>query len=369
MSLESLRTPAALLDLNRLERNCARMRDRAASLGVTLRPHVKTHKCVEIARIQSGGQSAALTVSTLAEARAMAAGGFEELLLAVPLDPARFPEILEMPARISVLIDQLPALRALEAACAHVKRSQGVWLELDCGLGRSGADPNAPETLSLAMALDRSPWIRFEGLLTHAGHSYGVPPEGVPAIASEEREVVLRCARAIEACGVAVPGRSVGSTPTVTRVDHLGGITEIRPGNYVFFDATQIALGSCALQEIAFTVLSTVIGLYPQRGALVLDVGAIALSKDPGPRHANPGYGILLDLQGRPIGGLQLDALTQEHGVVHLREGTSWPAGLKLGDRMRIVPNHSCLAAAAFDRYHLLRDDTLAGTWSTVRGW
>jgi D-serine deaminase-like pyridoxal phosphate-dependent protein len=182
---------------------------------------------------------------------------------------------------------------------------------------------------------------------------------------------VVRLAGRLEREGLRVPEVSVGSTPTMAAADDLSGVTEIRPGNYVFFDAFQVAVGSATLADVAFTVAASVIGLHPERGAVVLDAGALALSKDAGPVHVDPGCGfwIVLDPEtDAPLEAARLVMLSQEHGVVRVPSGFDWRR-LHLGAVVRVVPNHSCLAAALFDHYHLVRGGEVIGTWRPTRGW
>jgi D-serine deaminase-like pyridoxal phosphate-dependent protein len=193
----------------------------------------------------------------------------------------------------------------------------------------------------------------------------------VAAVAVEERRLMLRCAARLESAGVAPPELSVGSTPTVLAATDLGGMSEVRPGNYAFFDAFQVAIGSCRLSEVAFSVLVTVIGHFPDRGELVIDGGALALSKDPGPVQVDPacGYGVILEPSGRRrLAGLKVVSLSQEHGVVRA-ERRSDLERVALGETLRIVPNHSCLSAALFDRYHVLSDGEVVDEWRPLRGW
>jgi len=368
-------TPCALVDLDRLERNAVDMAARCARLGVRLRPHVKTHKCVEAARVQLGGRPGGLTVSTLAEARALAAAGFDDLTWAVPVAPARLPECLHLArrgVRLGVLVDHPVTAAAVEAAAAAASFRLRVWLKVDCGGGRAGVDPGRDGALGLARTLAGSPHLELAGILTHAGHAYRCRDRaGAAAVAAEERDVMVAFAGRLRAAGVPVAEVSVGSTPTVTAAEDLAGVTEVRPGNYAFFDAFQVAVGSCRLDDVAFTVLVTVIGHYPDRGELVVDGGTLALSRDPGPVHVDPGcgFGVVLTADGcRRLPGLRVVSLSQEHGLVRAEH----PADLEacpIGTVLRVVPNHSCLAAALFDRYHVLRGAEVVDEWRPARGW
>lgn len=371
----SLPTPCALVDLDRLERNAAEMAARCARLGVRLRPHVKTHKCVEAARVQLQGGPGGLTVSTLAEARALAAAGFDDLTWAVPVAPARLPEVLDLVSRgvrLGVLVDHPAAAAAVDAAAAAAGVRLRVWLKVDCGGGRAGVDPDREDALNLARTLAGSRHLELAGILTHAGHAYRCRDRaGAAAVAVEERDVMAAFADRLRAAGVPVAEVSVGSTPTVTAAGDLAGVTEVRPGNYAFFDAFQVAVGSCRLDDVAFSVLVTVIGHYPGRGEMVVDGGALALSRDPGPVHVDPacGFGMVTTADGRrPLPGLKLVSLSQEHGLVRA-EAPADLEGCPFGTTLRVVPNHSCLSAALFDRYHVLRGTEVVDEWRPARGW
>lgn len=365
MRLADLRTPCAVVDLDVVERNTARMSARIRALGADLRAHVKTHKTVEAARLQVRGHSGAITVSTLAEARFFAAAGFRDITWAFPLPIDRIPEVAELSRevdRLNVLVDHAATVDALEA---HGGRFHAL-LEFDCGDGRSGVDPAGDEALRLATRLAGSRSIAFEGILTHAGQSYACrSAEEIRRIARAEVASARGFAARLRETGLEVRTVSIGSTPTMNHVDDLAGITEVRPGNYVFHDAFQAAIGSCRREDCAFSVLATVAGAYPSRGELIVNAGALALSKDGGPVHVDPacGYGFVA---GRP--GLRMFTLSQEHGQIRASR-PSEVEGLGPGSRLRIVPNHSCLSAACFDRYAVVRGDEVVGEWIPTKGW
>ena len=372
--IEELPTPCAVVDIDRLERNCSRMAERMAALGVRLRPHVKTHKCFEAARLQVAGHFGGITVSTLAEARAFAAAGFADITYAVPIAPARITEAAELThrlERLSLIVDHEAVVGELEACAAAQGVRLGVLLKVDCGNHRAGVDPAADASVALAARLSHSPYLDFSGVLTHAGHAYRCGDAGEAAkVAAQERDVTVAFAERLRAAGIAVVEVSVGSTPTMCAAGDLTGVTEARPGNYAFFDAFQAAIGSCTLDAAAFFVLATVIGTYPARGELLLDAGALALSKDEGPRHVDPecGYGVLVHpLSRRPRRGVRLVALTQEHGQV--RGSPESVAAQPIGTKVMVVPNHSCLAAALHERFAVVRGDAVVDEWRPVRGW
>jgi D-serine deaminase-like pyridoxal phosphate-dependent protein len=373
--LADLNTPCALVDLDVLERNCSRMSARAERLRVKLRPHVKTHKCVDIARIQTRGQSGAITVSTLAEARAFADAGFLDITYAVPVPFPAIPEasaLVRQGVHLKLLLDHEATLQELEAFGSAQGVSFPVFLKVDCGYHRAGVDPTREESAAFASRVARSPHLRLEGLLTHAGHAYrSRSPHEVRQVAEQERAVVAGFAAKLRLAGVPVPEVSAGSTPTCCMAEDWTGVTEIRPGNYAFFDAFQVAMGSCSLADaVAFTVLATVIGHYPERGTLLLNAGALALSKDPGPVHMDPdcGFGIPCDAQGQPICGMRLTSPSQEHSEVEVTDPGLF-ARFPVGSLLRIIPNHSCLAAGCFERYVVLRSGEVVDEWRAERGW
>ena len=360
----SFSTPAFLVDRAIVERNCRRMREKALASGVTFRPHAKTHKTVEIARMQHGGGFGPITVSTMAEAEFFADAGFRDITYAVPIAPQKLSQVALLARRIerlNILIDSFDTLQAVEQANAVFD----AFLKVDCGYHRAGVDPNDPESVRLAATMARSPAVHFQGLLTHAGHSYHARDvDEIRRVAAEETSALTRFRALLAPEGLGEVTRSIGSTPTASVVDRFTDCDEVRPGNYVFFDAAQATMGSCRLEDIAVSVLATVIGWYPDRQEAIVDAGALALSKDIGPDHIDPGfgYGIVCDLALRPLAA-RLVTLSQEHGKVATSER------LPVGTRVRIIPNHSCLTAAMYERYQIIDGSEVVAEWRPVRGW
>lgn len=368
-----LPTPALLLDEPRLTRNIARIGDRVKSLGARLRPHIKTHKCVEVGRRQIAGQFGGITVSTLAEASVFAAAGFDDITYAVPIEPGKFAAVVALAAsgvRMAVITDDagIPAPLAAAAARAHV--TLDVYVKVDCGYHRCGVDPDGPTLLEIVQRIGERSALRFAGLLTHAGHSYHVRgAEALRAVAVQEREVIRAAAARLAALGITVPIVSVGSTPSMSHVDHLDGVHEVRVGNYAFFDATQATLGSCTFDDCVLTVLASVVHRDHARGRVVLDAGAIALSKDRGAVDMDPtaGYGRVLDIEGRDL-GLRVSSVSQEHGVVPVADATQLDH-LPVGARVRVLVNHSCLTAAQFEAFLVHHGTEVVDRWAIHRGW
>lgn len=368
----NLTTPAFLVDRAIVQQNCDAMREKARRSGVLFRPHAKTHKTLEIARMQHGGATGPITVSTLAEAKFFADGGFDDITYAVPVGPGKLQRAAALARRIktlNLLIDSFEALQALESSYAQHQTRCNVFLKVDCGYHRAGVDPSSPEAVRLAAAMANSPAVKFQGLLTHAGHSYDSHnPDEISKVAAEETSTLTRFRNQIRGNGSSALVRSIGSTPTASVVECFTDTDEVRPGNYVFYDAFQAAIGSCTLAQCSISVLATVIGNYPQHRHLLVDAGALALSKDPGPVHINPecGFGVVCDLNLQPL-PLKMAVLSQEHGRI---EGE--PEVIKrypVGTRLRIVPNHSCLTAAMYDVYHVLENNSIVAEWKPIRGW
>ncbi|HEX8719691.1 MAG TPA: alanine racemase [Pyrinomonadaceae bacterium] len=373
MNLHTIKTPSLVLDVGRVRANAEAMSARVRRLGASLRPHVKTHKCVEVARIQTEGWPRRVTVSTLAEARAFAAEGFADITYAVPVEAGKFSEAIELSKRcerLALITDDAGVPRALDEAARRAGVTLDLFLKVDCGYHRCGVEPRSPEALEIPRLIARARNLRFAGILTHAGHSYHArSAEELLRIAREERDVMTEFAARLRADGVEVPAVSVGSTPTVTHVDHLDGVDEARPGNYIFFDAFQATLGSCAFSDCALTVLAAVVHRDRGRRKVVLDAGAVALSKDRGPAELDPscGYGRVLDLEGGET-GLRVSSLSQEHGAVEVEDERLLDS-LRVGARVRVLANHSCLAAAQHAHYHVLEGGSVVDRWEIRQGW
>lgn len=373
MNLSLLPTPAFVVDRDVVEGNTRRMLERAARSGCTFRPHVKTHKTVEIAKMQHGGGVGPITVSTLAEAEFFAEAGFHDITYAVPVAPDKLQRAAKIAAeidRLNILVDHHRAVDAIEGFGRNENFVFDVFLKVDCGYHRAGVDPSASESVELAKRMAASPAIRFRGLLTHAGHSYhACSKDEIAAVAAIESEAVTKFRTVLEVEGIRRLIRSTGSTPTMSVVERFADTDEARPGNYVFYDAFQAAVGSCRLEDCACTVLTTVIGNYPEQKKILVDAGALALSKDRGAEHLDPHlrYGAVCDVEMRPQ-PLDFTSMSQEHGQIFLREGAdpeTWPVGSKL----RIIPNHSCLTSALFDRYTVIEKGRVSDEWRPARGW
>lgn len=374
MDLHEITTPAAVVDAARLTANCDRMLQRTNRLEVDLRPHVKTHKCVEAARLQLGGTTGPITVSTVAEAEGFAAAGFLDLTYAVPAGPGKLARLARLATgveRLRLVVDHPAAVDAVEASARDHGLELEVMLEIDCGDHRAGINPASEAAVAFARRIVDSPHLRLAGLLTHAGQSYRSRDRASAGRTAEvERSVTVALADRLRETGLDPGTLSVGSTPTVLAAEHLEGINEVRPGNYAFFDVFQATIGSCGVDDISLSVVTEVISVDVARGQVIVDAGALALSVDPGARHVDPdcGFGIPCDLELRPIDGLRVIKLSQEHGVLR-SDGRFDVATLRPGSRLRILPNHSCLTAACHDRLLVADGLSVVDRWNPLRGW
>lgn len=371
--LNNLKTPCLVLDVERVRRNAERISQIVLRNGVRLRPHIKTHKCVEVARIATAGHSGAVTTSTLAEVHAFAKQGFDDFTYAVPIEPGKFAEAIDVErsgAKLNLITDDAETLRLLDRAAGQAGVKMSLFLKVDCGYHRCGVEPESEEALEIPRAISNAENLHFAGILTHAGHSYHArSKDEIAMIARQERDVMVELAGKLRADGIEVPTVSIGSTPTINSIDHLDGIDEVRPGNYIFFDAFQATLGSCGFEDCALTVLAAVTHRSREHQKVIVDAGAIALSKDRGPVEFDKdcGYGRVLDVDGKEL-NLRIDSLSQEHGVMHAEDSVAFER-LKVGTRVRILANHSCLAAAQHRYFNVLEQGSIVDKWEIHRGW
>jgi D-serine deaminase-like pyridoxal phosphate-dependent protein len=375
-TIDDLPTPALILDRAILSRNLKRMSDRLRNAGVMLRPHLKTAKSIEIGRKAVEGHDGRITVSTLAEARYFADGGFTDIFYAVGVVPSKLPAVSELRRRgvnLRVVIDNLAVAQAI-AAAAKDGDTFSVFIEIDSGGGRAGLpSPALPGLLDIARVLHNAPGVELAGVMTHAGHSYHESTsDGIAAVAEQERQAIVGAAEKLSATGIPCPIVSAGSTPTAMHSRDFTGITEMRPGVYVFNDLDQEFIGSCGAGDLALSVLASVIGHYPHRNQVLVDAGALALSKDISAQEFKPqvGYGTIVDA---PAQDMAVIACSQEHGFVGA-EGRIPFGNLPIGSRVRILPNHACITAAAYDRYYVVDSELDGGksvvdVYDRINGW
>jgi len=381
MKLTELDTPALILDRRRLEANIARIGERARELGVDLRPHMKTAKCVEVARLATRGQSGGITVSTLKEAEYFADAGFTDITYAVGIASAKLARVAALQARgarVAVVTDNLEVAQEIGRRAKDLDAEFAVLIEVDTGDGRAGIAVESDDLIAIGQALNTAPGVALRGVLTHAGQSYDCrDPEGAAAVAETERAGAVRAAERLRAAGLPCPVVSVGSTPTATHARNLDGVTEMRPGVFVFQDVFQAEIGSCTMSDIAVSVLTAVTGQHPERGEIVIDAGGLALSKDRSTAEAprDIGYGLVVDAGcGAGLPEMHVARVSQEHGIVTAAGGALPFERLRPGTLLRVLPNHACFTAAAYEGYHVIdgggeAPDEIIATWPRVNGW
>jgi len=350
--IDDLQTPSVVVDLDVLEANVKSMQSDANRAGVKLRPHAKTHKSPEVGRLQIGAGAAGLTLAKTSEAEVFASLGFGDIFLGYPIygaDKAR--RLLDLSDRLALTVgaDSEEGARSLGAVFHAAGRKLSVRLKVDCGYGRVGVPPE--RAVETAMRIAALPGIEFRGLFPHGGQGYAAgSPEEVTAAARDEGRAVTEAAQAVRAAGLPVGDVSLGSTPTARQAITARGVTECRPGTYVYNDFSQVCLGVARLEDCAMTILATVVSV-PEPGRAVVDAGSKTLSSDP-LRPRSVGHGLVLGRSSR------IARLSEEHGVIRVEEGESF----RVGERVRILPNHACIVSNLHDRLVAVRKGRVEGT-------
>jgi D-serine deaminase-like pyridoxal phosphate-dependent protein len=376
-TLGSLDTPCLILDAERMRRNIARMKNHLAPLGVTLRPHLKTAKAIEPAREMMASPEGPATVSTLAEASQFAAAGVRNIIYAVGITPAKLDRVIALRADgvdLAIILDTIEQAEAVVQASRASGMRIPALIEIDSDDHRGGAKPHETDRI-VAIGTILAEGAELRGVLTHAGASYGArTPQQLREWAQTERRAILQAADALKAAGLPCPVVSVGSTPTAFGATDLTGVTEVRAGVFVFFDMVMAGIGLCALEDIAISVLATVVGHQRDKGWILVDAGWMAMSQDRGTSRQpiDQGYGVVCDLAGHPYPDLIVSAANQEHGTITVRPGSGGRLpDLKVGDRVRILPNHACSTGAQHSRYHVVEggSDVVQAEWPRFGGW
>ena len=350
-TLEDLPTPAVLIDLDILACNIANMQEQARAAGVKLRPHAKTHKSPEVGRMQIAAGASGLTLAKTSEAEVFAAHGFDDIFLGYPIfgaDKARRLLALADRVRLAVGVDSVEGARSLGDVFHAAGRRLDVRLKIDSGFRRVGVRPE--DAVAMALRIAELPGIRLAGIFTHAGHGYGGPtPADVARTGGEEGRIVVEAAEAVRAAGLPVEDVSLGSTPTARAGMVVPGVTECRPGSYVYNDRSQVALGSAAPEDCAMTILATVVSV-PAPDRAVVDAGSKTLSTDP-MRPSVDGNGLVVGTASR------VARASEEHGVIVVAAGDAF----RVGQRVRILPNHTCAVSNLHDRLVAVRGGVVEG--------
>jgi len=382
MTLDLLDTPAAVIDIPRMQKNIVSMQQHMHSLGVNFRPHVKTTKCVEVVRAQIAAGAKGITVSTLKEAEVFFAAGIVDILYAVGIDPSKLARAMALKKKgcdLKLVVDN----PAAAVAVGEFVRKHGipfeVWIEVDTDGHRSGITPDEDTLLEVGKILCDAN-VTVGGVMTHAGSSYELDTQqALQALAEQERAGCLQAAQRLRDIGVACEGVSVGSTPTAITARNLDGVTEVRAGVYVMFDLVMRNVGVCTFDDIALSVLTTVIGHQPEKGWAILDAGWMAMSRDRGTSKQSHdfGYGQPCTLDGSPISDYVLSGANQEHGILSLaasQASSHLPLQdvrerFPIGTKLRILPNHACATGAQFPEYQAIDASGKVTAWGRFHGW
>lgn len=378
LALDALPTPCLLLDQARVRTNVNRMREHLARLGVAFRPHLKTAKSLDVARIAMTTPKGPAMVSTLREAEYFAEGGVQDMIYGVGIAPTKLARVTAIRARGVDLAIILDSLEQADAVAAHAHSSGDalpVLIEVDADGHRSGVAPGDTATLVAIGQRLIAGGALLRGVLLHAGDSYAIQhdPAALAVAAEAERLAAVTAADTLRAAGLPCPVVSVGSTPTARYAQSMTGVTEVRAGVFVFGDLFQAGVGAVGMEDIALSVLATVIGHQRAKGWIIIDAGWMAMSRDRGTakQAVDQGFGIVCDPTGRPYLDLIVADANQEHGIVAVRKGsTGTLPDLPVGARVRILPNHACATGAQHGSYHVLgAAGGVSAVWPRIRGW
>jgi D-serine deaminase-like pyridoxal phosphate-dependent protein len=363
-SLSSLPTPFVVIDRARLDRNIGGMQARARAAGVRLRPHAKTHKSPAIAMRQIQAGAVGICCAKLGEAEVFAAAGIGDIRLPYPIHPSNAARVLALmdQVTISIIVDDLEVAREWSRAMTDAGRRLRILVKVDVGFHRCGVDPSRPEVVDTLRRIAELGGLEFLGLLSHAGHSYLAKSHAeIERIASHEADVLARLASALRDRGTPVAEISVGSTPTARFIERQPGVTEMRPGNYVFVDRTQVGLGAARADDCAQSIVSTVVS-RPAADRAIFDAGTKTLTSD-GLRGFGDesGFGLVLPSleASQPDLTVQIERLSEEHATA--RVPPTCP--LRVGDRVRIIPNHACVVTNLADELWVVDGGTIVDRW------
>lgn len=350
LDLASIPTPRGVVDRARVKANIAAMQARASAAGVRLRPHAKTHKSPVIAKWQIDAGAVGITCAKVGEAEVFADAGIADIRLAYPVQPSNAARLLALMARvrISIIVDDLEVAHAWSAAMLAARKKLDVLVKVDVGFHRCGIDPESAHAAAMVRAVSELGGLNFLGLLAHAGHAYtSKSDEEIEAIAEAECGTLRTLAGQLRDSGVEVREISVGSTPTARFIDRQEGVTEMRPGNYVFFDRTQVGLGAATPETCALTVIATVVS-RPVPARVNLDAGSKTLTNDTARGFgSSAGYGLVYPAvdSTHPDPSIVIERLSEEHATTRVPPSCA----LRPGDRVRILPNHACVVTNLMD--------------------
>lgn len=368
-----LETPYLLLDVEKLDANITRMRTQMQILGVSLRPHVKTNKSLQVSERFFNGCKGPITVSTLHEADYFFRAGYSDILYGVAIAPNKFhhaAQLIRAGAQLKLILDNAQTAGELANFAQEENLPVDILLEIDCDGHRSGLQPCSGQLIEIANQL-KNGHVNIRGVMTHAGDSYNAQStEEIARCSKNEHDAVVCSAHMLKEAGFAVDIISAGSTPTALFAKSNSGLTEVRAGVFAFFDLVMAGLGVCRVDEIALSVVTTVIGHQATKGWTITDAGWMALSRDRGTaaQSVDQGYGMVCNMDGNPIADLIVSSANQEHGIISSRSGSTDIPFLPIGTQLRILPNHACATAAQYNGYYLL-NSTEDHFWPRINGW
>jgi D-serine deaminase-like pyridoxal phosphate-dependent protein len=362
--ITELPTPQILIDRGRLLRNIDRMQAAVSGHTLRLRPHAKTHKSPLIARWQIERGAVGICCAKVGEAEVFAASGVTDIRLPYPVHPSNAQRVLDLmnQAQLSIIVDHLEVAEGWSDLMRSAGRRLDVLVKVDVGFHRCGIDPLSPGALPFLRRIAELPGLKLRGLLSHAGHAYNAPSEdAIAVIARHEAQLLRELAQSAHLDGIEIEELSVGATPTARFSVGEAGLTEMRPGNYVYFDRSQVGLGAAGLDECALTVLTRVVS-KPAGDRVIFDCGSKTLSSDTARGTGSPvGYGaVFTSLEATAVDQtLVIERLSEEHATVRVATGST---PLEPGDLVRILPNHSCVVSNLVDCAELVEGTEVIGS-------
>ncbi|MEP0357071.1 alanine racemase [Paraglaciecola sp.] len=376
--VSNLPTPCLLLDINKLEANIKHLSEHIGALGGSLRPHVKTHKSIDVMRkVIEGGNTEGITVSTLKEADYFFENGVTDILYAVSISPDKLSHVQHLMMAgcdLKIILDNIDVAKLVASYGERNGICFKVLIELDTDNHRSGVDPEGDELIEIAAIIDGSKGTSMLGVMTHAGESYHCnTPESLLEISHLERDRSVLAADRLKDVKLPCPVVSIGSTPTALSIDDLKGITEVRAGVYTFFDLVMAGVGVCQHKDIALSVLASVIGFQHAKGWIITDGGWMALSRDRGTsgQTIDYGYGLVSTIDGHAVNNLIVRQANQEHGILSnlTTVNSVRPATLNIGSHVQVLPNHACSTASQYSKYYVVDGDHVIAEWDRINGW
>jgi D-serine deaminase-like pyridoxal phosphate-dependent protein len=376
VKISELQTPCLIVDRNKVVRNIETMQGIMDRLGVSLRPHGKTAKNIDIINLFAGKHRTKITVSTLKEAEYYFANGITDILYAVGIAPnklVKVAEIINAGANLSVVLESLEQVKFVAEFAEKSNLIIPVLIEIDCDNARAGIEPEDPALIVIGNAIETAENLTFKGIMTHAGGSYACDSAiRIQSMAMQERDAALLSAKRLKSVGLECEIVSIGSTPTATFAIDLTGITEVRAGVFVFQDLVMAELGVCDTSDIGLMVLTSVIASKPEKNWIITDAGWMALSQDTGHSPANQAtFGDVFHFTDQVTTSLKVNSTNQEHGIIYTdTEQQEQYSKINIGDMLGIIPNHACATAAMHDRYYVTTDDVnVSEIWHRINGW